>query len=201
MSRTMKLSEIKISSVFAETTPSEEKMNECRNNYLTYHRQDRVIVVDHDGYLIDGYCMYIILKELGIEKAQIKISNRRKKRWFRKDTSSWEIPYYRNNPTTYIFGVHPNSKDTKTYMWRVQNNRRDSIYEEILPGDYVLCQTKNGIAPVIVTRMETLDKCPVDMRVKKFVGKVNTKRIYMSAECIPESDEANELLLKVKKRS
>lgn len=168
----IKASEIKISSAFAETTPHEEKMNECRNNFLTYHRQDRVIVIDHDGYLIDGYVMYLILKELGVEEAQIKISERRKKRWFRKDTSSWKVPYYRNNPATYIFGVHPNSKDTKEYVWRVRNAMRDSIYEEVLPGDCVLCETKNGIAPVIVTRIETLDECPVDMRVKKFVRKI-----------------------------
>lgn len=173
MARKIKLSDIKISPAFAESTPHEEKMNECRNNYLTYHRQDRVIVVDHDGYLIDGYVMYLILKELGVEEAQIKISNRRKKRWYRKNTSSWEAPYYRNNPTTYIYGVHPNSKDTKEYMWRVPNARVDFVYSEVLPGDCVLCVTKNGIAPVLVTRIETLDKCPVDMKVKKFIRKID----------------------------
>ena len=111
MSRTTKLSDIKIKQSFLDTIPHEEKLSECRDNYLTYGKQDRVIVIDHDGYLIDGYCMYLILKELGIEEAQIKISNRRKKRWYRKDISSWN-GNYRNHNTAYIYGVHMNKAES-----------------------------------------------------------------------------------------
>ena len=39
--------------------------------------------------------------------------------------------------------------------------------ENVQVGDSILCQTKFGIAPVIVTKVEVLDKCPVDFRVKK----------------------------------
>ncbi len=41
MNRKMKLSDIKIKESFAITTPNEEKMRECRNNWNIYHRQDR----------------------------------------------------------------------------------------------------------------------------------------------------------------
>ena len=173
MSRKIKVSDIKIKQSFLETTPHEEKLSECRNNYLTYNRQDRVIVINHVGYLIDGYVMYLILKELGIDEAQIKISDRRKKRWYRKDISSWN-KNYRNHNTTYIYGVHPNTKQNppKEYTWRVADSKREYVYENVLPGDTVLCQTKYGLKPVIVTRIETLNKCPIDMRIRKFYRKL-----------------------------
>ena len=63
----MKLSDIKISSAFAETVPSEKKMKECRDNWNTFERQDRWIVVDQNGYLIDGYVMFLVLKENGVD--------------------------------------------------------------------------------------------------------------------------------------
>ena len=59
----MKLSEIKISEAFANSIPSEEKMNECRNNWNQWNRQDRYIVVNSDNVLIDGYSKYLVLKE------------------------------------------------------------------------------------------------------------------------------------------
>ena len=59
----VKLSEIKINESFANTIPNEEKMNECRYNWRMYGEQDRFIVVDHNNVLIDGYVMYIVLKE------------------------------------------------------------------------------------------------------------------------------------------
>ncbi len=85
MSRKMKLSDIKIKDSFAITTPKEEKMEECRNNWSTYHKQDRYIVINNDNELIDGYIMYLVLKENDMEEANVKISNKCKKRWHRKN--------------------------------------------------------------------------------------------------------------------
>ena len=59
--RRMKLSDIKISDAFANSVPSEEKLNECKNNWNQWNRQDRYIVVDHDNVLIDGYIQYLVL--------------------------------------------------------------------------------------------------------------------------------------------
>ena len=164
--RRMKLSDIKISETFANSIPSEEKMEECRNNWDMWHRQDRFIVVNSNNVLIDGYVQYLVLKENYIEEAEIKISNRRKKRWYRKNTDDWNIPHYRNETTTYIYGKHPNNNCNKEFIWRIPKSMT-WFTENIQVGDSILCQTKFGIAPVIVTKVETLDKCPVDFRVKR----------------------------------
>lgn len=168
--RRMKLTGIKIKESFANTTPSEEKMNECRYNWRFYKKQDRYVVVDHDNTLIDGYIMYLVLMEHKEEYAEVKISHCRKKKWHRKNTKDWLVPRYKDNPTTYIYGTHPNSKDTKTYMWRVPESWT-GLVDNIQIGDTVMCATKNGYAPVVVSKIEILDKCPIDIPVKKVCNK------------------------------
>ena len=168
--RRMKLSEIKIKESFANTTPSEEKMNECRYNWRFYKRQDRFIVVDHNNVLIDGYVMYLTLMEHKEEYAEVKIFHCRKKRWKRKNTKDWVVPRYKDNPPTYIYGTHPNSKDTKTYMWRVPESWT-GFADNIQIGDTILCATKFGFSPVIVNRIEVLDKPPIDLPIKKVCRK------------------------------
>ena len=176
----MKLSDIKITSAFANSTPSEKKMNECRENWNTFHRQDRYLVVNQNGYLIDGYVMFCVLKENEVEEAKVKISSKRKKRWYRKNTKDWEIPKYRNNPTTYIYGTHPNSNCTKEFVWRVPASWGNWA-ENIEIGDTVLCQTKFGFSPVVVSRVETLGECPIELRVKR-VAKKEIRRNGMVVE-------------------
>lgn len=166
----MKLDDIKIRESFENTTPSEEKMDECRYNWSWFHRQDRFIVVDHNNVLIDGYCMYLVLKENNQEYADVKIYHCRKKKWYRKNTKDWKIPRYKDNPTTYIYGTHPNSKDTKTYMWRVPESW-NGWANNVQIGDTIVCATKNGYAPVVVNKIEVLDKCPLDIPVKKVCKK------------------------------
>ena len=143
----MKLSDIKISEAFANSIPSEKKMNECRNNWTQWHR-------------------HLVLKENSVEEAEVKISTRRKKRWYRKNVEDWNVPHYRNEATTYVYGKHPNSNCDKEFMWRVPKSMT-WFSENVQVGDSILCQTKFGIAPVIVTKVEVLDRCPVNFRVKK----------------------------------
>lgn len=166
----MKLSEIKISESFSNTIPSTDKMNECREFWRMYGCQDRYIVVDHDNTLIDGYIMYKVLMEHKEEYAEVKFSHCRKKRWERKNTKNWVIPRYKNNPTTYIFGVHLNSKDERTYTWRVPESW-NRWADNVQIGDTVMCATKFGYSPVIVSKIEILDKCPIDIPVKKVCNK------------------------------
>lgn len=177
--RKVKLSEIKIRKSFTETIPSESKMEECRENWKTYHRQDRWIVVDFEGYLIDGYIQYLVLKENNVEEAQVKISNRRKKRWFKKNTSDWDISRYKNNPTTYIYGVHPKDKCNKQYVWRVPESWKD-FADNVYVGDIVLCATKFGYSPVIVTKVEVLNKPSIEIPIKK----VCNKKIWRNGEIV-----------------
>lgn len=168
--RKMKLSEIKIKPSFAETTPSEEKMEECRFNWRMYHKQDRYIVVDNEGYLIDGYIQYLILKEHKEEYAEVKISNCKKKRWYKKNISDWNIPRYKSEPTTYIYGTHPNSNCNKEFTWRVPESWTDFI-ENICVGDTILCATKYGYSPVVVTRVQALNRPPIEIPIKKVCNK------------------------------
>lgn len=166
MSKLMKLSEIKISPSFVITTPREEKMEECRNNYISYGKQDRYIVVDHTNTLIDGYIMYLVLKENNVDEAKIKISNRRKKRWKRINTKDRTIPHYRTEMTTYVYGVHTNSKSTKERVWRVPDSW-SGWEDNLFPGDSILVKTKRGMAPVVITKIEQLENCPINIPVKK----------------------------------
>lgn len=168
--RKMKLDDIKITSAFADSIPTEEKMNECRKHWNEFHRQDRYLVVDHNNILLDGYCMYLVLKENGIEEAEIKIWHCKRKRWYRKNVEDWKSPKYRTEPTMYVFGKHLNSFGNKEYMWRIPKSWT-WMQENIQVGDTVLCAAKRGVSPVVVTRIEVLDVCPVDMVVKKVVGK------------------------------
>lgn len=175
MSRVIKLSEIKISPSFAETVPKEKKMEECRKNYINHGRQDRYIVIDHTNTLIDGYIMYLVLKENNAEEARIKISNRRKKRWERINTKDWLIPHYRSEMTTYVYGVHPNSKSTKERAWRVPSSWHNWA-DDLLIGDVILVATKRGIAPIVITKIEHSAICPVDIPVRKVVRKLEHRK-------------------------
>ena len=78
----------------------------------------------------------------------------------------WNTPHYRDETTTYVYGKHPNSNCDKEFMWRVPKSM-SWFSEKVQVGDSILCQTKFGIAPVIVTKVEVLDKCPVDFPVKR----------------------------------
>lgn len=169
--RKMKLSDIKITSAFAGTTPTEKKMKQCRENWKKWHRQDRYLVVTPgNNVLIDGYIQYLVLKENGVEEAEVKISTRRKKRWIRKNIEDWKEPQYRTEPTTYVYGKHINSWGDKEYMWRIPKSWT-WMQENIQVGDTLLCAAKRGVSPVVVTRIEVLDACPIDMIVKKVISK------------------------------
>ena len=159
----VKLEDIKISEAFANTTPNEEKMCECREFWRYEQKQDRPIVLNRKGVLVDGYVMFLILKEHKEEYADVIYKKKHNKKYERLPKVK---PSYKNTPTTYIFGTHPNSKDDKVYTWRVPASWGNWV-ENIEIGDTVLCQTKFGFSPVVVSRVEVLDKPPVEMRVKR----------------------------------
>ena len=161
--RMMKLSDIKIKESFANTTPSEEKMNECREFWRYEGKQDRPIVLSSKGYLVDGYVMYLTLMEHKEEYAEVIFKKKHSRQYGKLPKVK---PTYKNTPTTYIFGVHPNSNCTKEFCWRVPASW-GKWANNIEVGDTVLCQTKFGFSPVIVNRVEVLNKPPVEMRVKK----------------------------------
>ena len=159
----MKLSEIKIKDSFANTTPSEEKINECREFWRLERKQDRPIVLNSKRYLVDGYVMYLILMEHKEEYAEVMFKKKHNRQYEKLPKVK---PTYKNTPTTYIFGVHLNSNCIKEFCWRVPASWGNWA-ENIEIGDTVLCQTKFGFSPIVVSRVETLDKPPIEMRVKR----------------------------------
>ena len=166
----MRLSDIKILIIFAENDPKIHKVVECRNHWIEYHVQDRYLVVNKNGYLIDGYIQYLVLKEQGVEEAEVKQLNRvgigKKKK--KNKVKARYTPKYRNEPTIYVYGYHPESESKHELMWRIPKSEKWTWFKENLRvGDKITCCTKYGDKPVIVTKIETLDKCPVDMVVKR----------------------------------
>lgn len=159
----MKLSDIIINKSFTETTPKEEKMIECREFWRYEGKQDRPIVLNKKNVLIDGYVMYLILMEHKEEYAEVTYIKKHNRRY---EMLPKVKPSYMNSKTTYIYGVHPNSNCRKEFTWRIPASW-GSWADNIEVGDTVLCQTKFGFAPVIVTKIEVLDKCQVDFRIKK----------------------------------
>lgn len=174
MARMMKLSDIKIYDCYKAYTPRNYKINECRNYWNNHQEQDRYLVVNKDGYLIDGYIQYLILTENNIEYAKVAYSNVRKYALNRIKNKKHIEPAYRVQNTTYIYGIHPNLKSTKERIWRVPDSWK-GWENDLLPGDKILVSTKNGIAPIIITNIKYLDTCPVDFPVKKVVRKVGEK--------------------------
>lgn len=150
------LSEIIITKEFLQSKPSETKMEICRNKWSKYNKQPKPLIVNEDNVLIDGYIQYLVLKELDYEEGNYLVRHESKK----------EKNSYRDTLTTYVYGVHPNSNCTKEFMWRVPKSMT-WFAENVQVGDCILCETKFGIAPVIISKVETLDKCPVDFRVKR----------------------------------
>ena len=171
--RTIRLEDIKIKDSFANSIPSDKKMKECRDNWEKYHRQDRFIVINHDGFLVDGYIQYLILKENGIEEAEIKIFNFKKNRWHRKNVRDWDTSHYRNEETIYVYGKHWNAKNqqySKEYMWRVPKVWKNSgLYHKLEIGGKILVKTKFGVKVVTITRIEWHNECPIDMPVRRIL--------------------------------
>jgi hypothetical protein len=170
----MKLSDIKISESFALTVPKESKMDECRKNWEKTGQQDRYIVVNKDGVLIDGYIQYLILKENNVDDVMIRVSNRRRLNLRRRPKSAYD-PAYRNKETMYIFGHHPNDVNAKTYVWRVPETWND-FRECVRVGDSVNVETKFGDRCITVDKIEVLDSCPVRMPVKTMANKLIIKK-------------------------
>lgn len=61
----MKLSEIKIPTDFESSKPNTSKYLKCENYYNKTGNQDRYIIVDENNVLVDGYIMYLVLKNNG----------------------------------------------------------------------------------------------------------------------------------------
>lgn len=171
----MRLDNIKIKDSFAATIPKDEKIAECQKYWNNHHKQDRYIVVDHNNVLIDGYIQYLVLKDAGVEIVEVKISDRKRKKWCRKSRAAKHSKQkkltYREKETTYVFGILLYSKSKKERVWRIPSNWTEERIADFNVGDAVMVHNRKGFSPIKVTRIEKLNECPVDIPVKKVVKK------------------------------
>lgn len=82
------IDEVKIPASFAKSKPRKRKMEECRTFYEKHEVQDRYVVLNKDNYCIDGYIMYLVLKEKGEKYVEV-IYARKSKKLHRKN--KWQI--------------------------------------------------------------------------------------------------------------
>lgn len=169
MSRKIRLSDIKIKESFVKTQPKEEKIKVCRAYWNQYRKQDRDIVIDKNNFLVDGYIQYLVLKEQGVADVEVLMPNDIKHVNKRKSNS--KKANYRNQLTTYIYGIHLNSCDKRQRVWRVPESWI-GWENDLLPGDKILVSTRRGVAPIEITKIEWLQECPVDVPVLKVIRKL-----------------------------
>ena len=66
-----KIENIKIQEEFKKHPPRTNKMRAREVYYLRYEKFQQAIILDKNGYLIDGYTSYLVAKELG--KKYVKV--------------------------------------------------------------------------------------------------------------------------------
>lgn len=160
--KSIKLSDIVISSAFAASVPSEQKVQKYRSRFAKTGRQSKYLILDNENILVDGYIQYLILKENNVEDAKYVRCGK-----FCSNKKST----YRTKTTTYVYGTHPNSKCTKEFVWRVPESWSE-FTENIKVGDTIYCKTKFGVSPVVVNRIEVSDLCPADIPVRKVANQI-----------------------------
>ena len=169
MRRIINISDIKINENFVKHPPSPRKVQLKREKMEALGRQNKPVTLDTHCTLTDGYATLLAMKELGYTECECIIKDNTYGNYEKNIVLS-----YRNKPTLYICGIHKGTAQNppKEYVWRVTDSKREYVYENVLPGDTVLCQTKYGLKPIIVTKIVNSDECPIRMRVRKFYRKI-----------------------------
>ena len=180
----MRLSEIKISADFESSIPNTYIYNKCENYYNKTGNQDRYIVVDEKNVLVDGYIMYLVLKNHDVEYGNVKRLTLRKHTYTDKQRKKYgrlispkHVVTYKEKPTAYVYGKHPNSKDNKEYVWRLPQ-AWGYMSLMLQKGDVIYCGTRFGVAPVVVTKVELKSNFDTSLCIKK----ICSWKIYRNGE-------------------
>ena len=70
-SKTYPVNSIRIPKAFALTTPSEAKIEQCLSFYIENGYFDREIILNNNGFLVDGYIKYLVVKAAEVEKIKV----------------------------------------------------------------------------------------------------------------------------------
>ena len=167
----IKISDIQIAECFAITTPAREKYDKCLHHWEETNKQDRNIVITSKGILTDGYIQYLVLKNKGVETADVVVSDTKSSKHRRthkennkeNDDSSYD---YRKDMTTYIYGRHTGCK--REYVWRLPKGVNREKYKV---GSSIYVYTKYGKSPITITSIIITSECPSKKDVKTVVAK------------------------------
>lgn len=146
------LDQIRIPDRFKRSKYSHFKYDKKLERYELTGTYGKIIINDN-YYLMDGYITYLVLKHKGVEKVIVS------------------IPVRTKNARTYVFGVHPDNKANKEYVWKLSSKTAEKI-GYISPGMTLLVNAKNKIVPIIVTKIENTIIPPHNGIIKNVIGAV-----------------------------
>ena len=73
VSKTVKVSDIRIPQAFAKTTPKQEKIQKFKDEYFLSGDFQKRILVTEQNLLVDGYARYVALQELGAKECIVDV--------------------------------------------------------------------------------------------------------------------------------
>lgn len=121
----MLLSNIKIFPSFWEVQPSDRKM-ERKRRYFKKHRDFQSdIVVDEEGYLLDGFTSYLLAREFQLVDVPVRYGK-------------WQVIRAYHKPGEQL------------YMWQLP----EMLTDQISVGDRVDVHTQKGVQCVTVAAVE-----------------------------------------------
>lgn len=140
----MLLSDIKIYPSFWDTQPSDGKM-EKKRQYLKKHRNFQSdIVVDEEGYLLNGFTSYLLARELRIVEVPVR-------------RGEWQVIRAYHKP------------GGKLYTWRLP----EELTGRISVGDRVKVYTKKGVKCVTVAAVEKFVHRSGSRQLKMVLGRAD----------------------------
>lgn len=174
------INKIRVKKSYRKSKPRPEKFS--RKLYEFENGTIDPIIVDRYYRLIDGYITYLIYKERDIEYVPVQLPSKPKK------------PSYRNSPTLYIYGRHLNKDGQpkgKEYVYRASKNLID-----FLDAEKVLVYENNKKVPILITRTEVLDHCPVGKPVAKVARVIKGEKYANQSNIRRQSNLLSEPVLK-----
>lgn len=138
------LSSIIIPQQYAKSHPSPMKRDACANWYKQHGILDRMLVVDQNNILIDGYIGYLVLMEAGVTEyiVERRVADKR---------------------ISYIGGRHPACP--KMYYWEIDSHTQN--LDALRPGNCALVDTKYGRAVVKIVVLAQATESPTNKPLRR----------------------------------
>ena len=123
--RIMKIDDIKIYPCFAAHSPKAEKMAQKEQYFAETGLLQSQIILDGNGYLIDGFTSYLLAKKYGIRTVPVRYGRRQ-----------------------IVRAVH--KLGGKLYSWELP----ETLIDRVSAGDMAVVRTERGVKAVTVAAVE-----------------------------------------------